>query len=77
MTETDRLRRGLADQPVRWHMSAAEMQNMTPEQLEITEKLARLYDLAMLQADSIRTDYPLRPEDIEDMLNPPATADEV
>lgn len=72
--EVDRPASELADSPVRWEIPKEEIEGMTEEQLraavvELNEKVRRLYEVAMLTVHSHETGQPVKPEDINDLLN--------
>ena len=77
-TEPDRPAAELASVPIKWEMSAEEIEAMSPEQLRqevinLNEKVRRLYEVAMLGVNRAALDYHVKPQDIDGILNPEKT----
>lgn len=71
----DRPEAELANLRIDWEISPKDIEAMTHEQLvqeviRMRELIRRLYETAMLQVYAKNTGQPVRPDDINDILNP-------
>ncbi len=66
-----------SSEPLNWNLTAEEINTMSEEQLrklfvDFNEKIRRLYEAQMLEIHrrSVGDDRPIKPEDIDHILNP-------
>ena len=74
-SEPDRAAAELAGQSLEWETPRTKIESMTHEQLVqevilLNEKVRRLYEVAMLPVHSQAANQPVKPEDINHILNP-------